>query len=684
MASISIMKQLKDTIRSKVNLVDIVNAHVVLRKVGSNYVGLCPFHSERTPSFQVSEMKQLFFCHGCKKGGDLFTFAMEISAIDFREALQDLSERANLTLPAAFSSRDRQINASTSGDFDQEDASGQESNLKETSLDERVGNLRIHRTFMATRLNRFIASFYHQKLHHLKSAENYLQNRGVSISLIKGFYLGGAGSQWDDLANYLKTSQSPFQLAVELGIVRTKSTGAIVGEIPAKQTRDFFDLFRNRIMFPIMNTRGTVVGFGGRIIPQENSGAEGQAKYLNSPESFLFQKQKVLFGLYQAQKFIREKNEAIVVEGYFDVLALNLAGVHNVVAACGTSLTHEHLLLLNRLCKKTIVLFDADTAGQNATLKAMEMALEKGIVLYEAVLPKKMIFGDGNSQIEKSQDPDEFILEAGSPKNAAEKISEILKDAKPILDARIQSEILISKNSPEALSQALKKIGGWLNRFKDPVGREARIQFLQMSGISGSLIKESIGFQGRRAPQIQEKQTLKAKEIKLGPNDKMMVATDRLILLGLLHGERNIELFMTAKNKLPVNSKEEDLFEFPLLRNFAKKLLNTKMVPAELPALLESCLENHLSEDNHNPDTGDSNTVTHLIEALMSEHTNFTAEEYDRILQKRVNLLWQRYSKQIIVELKEAEALQDSRKQTKLMKDYLDVQRKMKELNSFL
>ncbi|MGZ6371160.1 MAG: DNA primase, partial [Bdellovibrionota bacterium] len=366
--------EFRQAIKDKVNLVDVVREHVILRKTGGNYMGKCPFHSDGSPSFSVSETKQLYHCFGCGKSGDLFAFVMELQGISFQDAVEELAERGGVPLPKG---------------------------MAEESDDPATAKLRAEsreKLKLTYKLNRFVASFYRHSLPKTPHAAKYFEDRGVSGEIAEQFYVGAAPASWDALARHLVAAKAPLPIAQELGLIHPsqKTTRAAAGG------PGFFDAFRNRAIFPILDSRGKVVGFGGRTLElppgAPDTGGEG-AKYINSSGSFLFNKSKALYGLFQAQKHIREKREVILVEGYFDVIGLHKAGFTHAVATCGTALGPEHLKILRRFEAKIIVLFDGDEAGREATRKSMETGLEQGMVLYGAKLPA-------------DKDPDEIVLDA--------------------------------------------------------------------------------------------------------------------------------------------------------------------------------------------------------------------------------------------------------------------------------
>jgi DNA primase len=642
--------ELLQKIRDSVSILEVVGEHVVLRKTGANYVGLCPFHSERSPSFSVSESKQLYHCYGCKKGGDLFSFVMEIHGIGFPEAIEELAERARIPLP-------RELSGSGSG----EGADPEEQKRREAARE---------RTSTAYKLNRFVAAFYHQNLPKFPQAHRYLYARGVGDEWQRSFYLGAASPGWDTLTQYLISKKAPLPLAVELGLIKPSTKGAS----PAGP--GYFDLFRNRVMFPILNLRGKVAGFGGRTLPSENPDADSSGegpKYLNSSESFLFAKSKLAYGLYQAQKHIREKDEVILVEGYFDVLALHAAGFQNVVASCGTALTPDHLAVFRRFASRITLLFDGDKAGVAATERAMELGLQHGLVLTGAVMPEGL-------------DPDEILFDqkTGAPKSEGQaQMREILEKARPLLDVRMEESIVQARQTPEDRTQSIKRMAGWLNQFNDPVGREVRMEWLQNQlGVSRELIQQAMGGSGRTGGRAAAPAVSRAPKPVSQPNvanrvrstaSHRLSAGEKVLLAGLAKGGKCSVAFTQAMEKLPDEMTLADLFDYGPAKELVRQA--ERSPDGEGPISLSQALLSEASLDSQVRST--------LTEAWVEGETPFAVRDFQVALDRGIARLWARFSQRIKTALAEAEAKKDAGLHSKLMKEYLDVQRKMKEFNSF-
>ena len=624
--------ELIQKIKSTVNILDVVGEHVVLRKTGANFVGLCPFHSERSPSFSVSEAKQLYHCYGCKKGGDLVSFIMEILGISFVEALDELGERARIPIA------ERRLGSSRTAE--------QESELKSKQN-------------TAYKLNRFVATFFHRYLEISQNAKNYVRKRGIDAHFGERFYVGAAQDSWDALSRHLVAGKAPMPLAVELGLIRPSKRTDLEGSI------GYFDLFRNRVIFPILNQRGKVAGFGGRAL-----GAEDSPKYLNSPESLIFQKGKLIFGLYQAQKFIRESDRVILVEGYFDVLALHRAGFQNVVSTCGTSLTPDHLRILSRLTNQIVILFDGDSAGIAATERVMEVGLEAGQVLYGASIPS-------------GKDPDEILLHEGTGEVLPEgvnRMTTLLGESKPLLDLKIQQTMEEGRASPQGQTEALKKISAWLSKFADPVGKEVRLQWVEKElGVH----RRVLGFAGGTSPVIQNQNQNKnknptivkvANDPKRAPAQKEVPPADRALLKALFSGEKFVLGLLEFKNLAPEGVKASVFFESIAISEWFEEVLSDA-------ALFEKLKNepNVLVSESYSMSPELRSVLT---EVLLSEQS-VEWSDFETLLMVRLAKIWARFSHRIKELIAQAEVRKNREEQDRLMKEYLDVQRKMKEFSNF-
>ncbi len=349
-----------EKVRDASNVVEVISQFTQLKKAGANYQGLCPFpdHKEKTASFSVSESKQLYHCFGCKKSGNVFTFVEAMQGFTFPEAVEHLANRAQIPIP-------------------------------EDNRDEAFVSQSQEQKKQLYRINRFAKTFYQQQLEKLpedSAVKMYLRDRGLKPETVAFFELGLAPDAWTGLVDQLEKQKIPVSLAEDAGLAKARGQGKVGS----------YDMFRDRLMFPILSHTGETIAFGGRIL------GEGQPKYLNSPESLVFHKGRVFYGLHETAKFIRSADQAIVVEGYMDFLALYQAGFTNVVATLGTAMTSDHARMIKRYTKNVLVLFDGDDAGMHAAERSLPILLQEGLYPRSLILPDRY-------------DPDEFLQEKGVP-----------------------------------------------------------------------------------------------------------------------------------------------------------------------------------------------------------------------------------------------------------------------------
>ncbi len=387
-----IPREIVDTIRESTDIVQLIGEYVRLQKKGKNYVGNCPFHQEKDPSFTVTPDKQIFYCFGCQAGGNVFKFLMLFEKLTFQEAVRRLADRAGIFIPDTTHPRDR----------------------KKAAQEE-----------WAWKTNQLVTEYYQDMLyHHPESgvARDYLRNRGLTDAVIHDFQVGYAPAGWDNLFVWMKKKGYTPKELLALGLVVENRKGGL------------YDRFRERIMFPVANAQGKVVGFGGRLL------VDGQPKYLNSPETAVFEKSKTLFGLSQAKHHIREKNQAIMMEGYMDVVAAHQFGISNAVASLGTSFTKEQGKLLLRYTNHVILAFDADRAGILATMRGLDLLQEVGIS------PGVITIPDG-------KDPDGFLRAHG-----LESWEQLVLKATSLLDYKLDQLLKEGKNRTEALMGILANL----------------------------------------------------------------------------------------------------------------------------------------------------------------------------------------------------------------------------------
>jgi len=342
-----------DEIRAAADLVDVAGDYVQLKRSGSRYMALCPFHNEDTPSFSVDPDQNLYYCFGCGAGGDAFKFVQEIEGVGFLESVRILGERYGIPLP-------------------EEEADPDAANEREAIL----------------HALRFAARFFYRQLTQTdrgRPALDYLRERGVKPKTIKQFGLGYAPDTWDALLTAAEEEQLDPEILHKAGLVAERNDGS-----------GHYDRYRGRVIFPIFSHIGKVLGFAGRILDE----SKDRPKYINSPETEVYHKKEVLYGLHQAKRSIRKTDEVLLVEGYTDVISLSQAGIANVVASSGTALTEKHVEALGRYAKRVLLLYDADEAGGRATKRGMDRVLEQGMGAYAVELPEE-------------SDPDDFVQEHG-------------------------------------------------------------------------------------------------------------------------------------------------------------------------------------------------------------------------------------------------------------------------------
>jgi DNA primase len=363
-----------ERVKQQADIVRVVGEYVRLKKTGKDFSGLCPFHQEKTPSFTVSPLKQIFYCFGCGKGGDVFSFVMDMEKSAFPEAVRTVAEKCGIAIPRP----------------------------RERSPEERQEN---QQRAQLVEMHREAQTFFTKQISGTlegKAARAYLEDRGLDNKAIDRFGIGYAPSDGDALLRALK-QKYPEKLLVESGLI---SRGEQAGRL--------FDRFRRRITFPIANDSGKIVAFGARAL------GDDQPKYLNSPETPIYSKSNVLYHMDRAKEALRRSDFAVLVEGYMDAIAVARAGISNVVASCGTSLAEPQIKLLSRFTKRVIINYDPDNAGQLAAERSVSLLLEQDFEVRVLALPP---VGD------KKADPDLFIRERG-----IEEYTKLLKDAPPYVD----------------------------------------------------------------------------------------------------------------------------------------------------------------------------------------------------------------------------------------------------------
>ncbi|NNF03051.1 MAG: DNA primase [Rhodothermales bacterium] len=401
-----------EDVRAAADIVDVVGDYVRLKKRGTNFIGLCPFHSEKTPSFNVNPQMGIFKCFGCGEGGDVFAFVSRIEGLSFPESVRLLAEQTGVTLPE--------------DDGPDEDAS------------------EVDAIYHALR---FAARTFHAQLTDGKEggmAREYLRDRGFTKETVRSFGVGYALNSWDGMIEHAAEAHISVDILEKAGLV-----------LPRKSGDGPYDRFRHRLIFPILSHVGKVLGFGGRILDPED-----EPKYINSPETRVYNKSRVLYGLYHGKNAIRAKEEAVLVEGYTDVMALHQAGVEHVVASSGTALTEQQIGMIGRYAQRIILLYDADQAGLRAALRGIDLILAAGLIPYAVSLP------DG-------EDPDSYVRAHGG-----EAFELYLKNERKDFVEFILSHARSAgrMESPEGQATVQKAVLRSISRIEDTLIRESYLR----------------------------------------------------------------------------------------------------------------------------------------------------------------------------------------------------------------
>jgi len=409
----TITDNIKEEIRSRCDIVDVISEYIPLKQQGKGFIGLCPFHDDTKPSLNVSRNLQIFKCYSCNAAGDVFTFLMKYQKMTYPEAVKTLATRCGVALSEA---------------SQEEKAS--------TQLKDDLKNL-----------NKFAVDYYHKLLLNSpagNTALTYLKKRGIDDNTIISFKLGFSLSSWDDFLKASKKAEFSQKTVLQGGFI-----------LEGKSQGNYYDRFRGRIMFPIFDTRGEPIAFGGRILDPEAS----EAKYINSPETPLYNKSRTLYNLNLAQRVIQKEGRAVLVEGYMDAIACFQAGVHNVIASLGTSLTETHVKLLKRYTDEVVIAYDSDRAGTDATSRGLNL-LVKGDIKVRVLI------------IDSGKDPDDYIRE-----NGPEAFGKLLSNAIDIVDYRIDSiQKQIGIDSVDGKKQAVSDLVVTLASMSNQIERSEYVK----------------------------------------------------------------------------------------------------------------------------------------------------------------------------------------------------------------
>ncbi len=464
-----------DDLKDRADLVRIIEPYAALKKKGANWMGCCPFHSEKTPSFSVSPTKGFYKCFGCGKGGNAFTFLMEMEGLNFPEAIQRVAEISGVPLPEPVD--DQQFQKSKKKRAEKKKISDQVIELNAIALEFWEGELQ-------------------GKNKKAKAAREYLESRGISDDIQKQFRIGFSPDSWNALLDHLKEKGADEKLIEQSGLV----------SINEEKDR-VFDRFRGRIMFPVLDVDGHPIAFGARAM------GDDQPKYLNSPETPAYVKGQHLYGLFQSKDEIRKKKFAILVEGYLDLIALYQHGITNVAASLGTAFTPEQSKLLGRFTKKVVINYDGDIAGIGAARRAVEILLPNDFEIKVLVLP------DG-------KDPDDFVRE-----NGTEAYNKARGKAVPYLDFVLKSSMQDrSLANAKQKAEAIEDVLPVLSDIKNPIQkRESFDQAMNFFRVESSGLKRDLWTAVKQGSKVGS-ETLR-KQVKRATSVKITVAEQQLLEL---------------------------------------------------------------------------------------------------------------------------------------------------------
>ena len=505
-----------EDLKSQINIVDVVGRVVALKRTGANHKGVCPFHNEKTPSFVVSEQKQIFTCFGCGASGDVIEFTQRYYNLDFNEAVDKLAGEYGITIKRSSFGEDRE---------------------------------------KYYEINKEAARFFYRAFTEEKNAGyTYMKNRGLDDAILKKFGIGYADEKWDSLYTYFKNKGVDEKILLELGLI-SESKGK------------YYDKFRNRVMFPIINTSGKVIGFGGRAIGDDNP------KYLNSPENKVFQKKNNLYALNTTKQDIGKDGYAILVEGYMDAISLYQGGVRNVAASLGTALTENQTKLLKRYTKSVVLSYDADAAGQNAAMRGIE------ILNKEDCKVRVLHVTDG-------KDPDEFIK-----KNGREAFLKLIDGALPYIDYKlnfIQKDMDL--NTDEGKIDYIKAAAGILKELS-PVEADVYIRKLSktLRIAEGAIKMEIMGNTtgGSRNSQPAVQRSHRAEDVQ-----EEMSSLEANILKTLLMNPQLTEKLLDYSeimSSAPARKVTDILFElYGLNGDFHMNQLTDRLEPEESEQLIRN------------------------------------------------------------------------------------------------
>ncbi len=597
-------------IKDKLDIAEVLSGYIRLIKAGRNFKALCPFHSEKTPSFVVSPDRQIWHCFGCGEGGDIFTFVMKIEGVEFPEALKILAERAGVQL--------------------------KKTNVIQSSKKSKILEvLQKSKIFYSNSLNKTQAGI---------SAKKYLLGRGLAEKSLNDFEIGYAPDSYDETKNFLISAGFGQSEIYEAGML-----------VKSERDGSYYDRFRGRIMFPISDILGRTVGFGARVFVEKEAAAG--AKYINTPDTLVYNKSRILYGLDFAREHIRKENACVLVEGYIDVIGSHQMTVKNAVATSGTALTEEHLKIIRRYSENLILAFDGDRAGQEATQRSIDLAIENSMAVKAIILPA-------------DKDPSDFV---GNPAEWKERV----KKAKRIIDFYFENSF--AKNNPETvegkkiiageLLKQIKKIPNrieqahWIEALSEKLGIDSKLLFEELKKIKSGdspAVKKEDNFSASGGSALGGKTKANSSDIELESH-----------LLALICALPNIEEKISQLKEAEFVFSDADASQIYASIVEARE---KRPLPKNLPRELKKTLPERLFEK-----------LNHLIfKAEQSLEPEGKAKEgekaFKRLLGRILFLRYRARHKKLERDIKLAEKNKDYAARELFIKEFNEVAGKMKKL----
>ena len=587
------MSDVTEQIKDRLNVVEVLGEYLKLEKAGTNYKALCPFHNEKTPSFMVNPEQNFWYCFGCQKGGDIFTFVQEMEGLEFRDTLERLADKAGVEIPKFRA-------------YNKEEKSQKQKNYEILETATRFYQVQL------------------EKNTNGKKIIEYLRQRNISGEQIKNFRIGYAPGGWDNLFKFLMKRGYFLKDIAQTGLLVFKEGQS------SDNIESYYDRFRDRIIFPVIDVIGRVVGYSARVVP---GGDEKNAKYINTPQGLVYDKSQILYGIYQARTEIKKQDYVIITEGNMDVVASFTSGLRNVIAVSGTSLTKEHIKVLKRYTNNFKFCFDMDEAGQRATKKSIQTCLEEGIDLEIIILP--VAYKDINELTIKEPDNWQKVVTNSIP--VMKYFFDLVFEQYDVNDAKgkkmIAHELLnIIKDIDDPIEQSY-----WLNKLSDRISVDEDILTQVLEGVKLKKRKEVVNDQGNsegsnNIPKMK---------------DRLSILQERLLGLfslfsNQLSGEvKNIdeslfdEEYLVFWRKISVNDKsgiekEINQFEIGVKYNYDEKdgFIENKISPLEEKEVIRDEIEKARTKELLQKITWD---IKKAEEDGDDEASKLLSEEFDRL-----------------------------------------------------